>query len=857
MNRLRLAARVAARETRRRPARSLLVVILVALPVAGMTAATTILRTEARTPLRVFEDSFGLADAGFDTFVEAGTAVEDGPALQTVAELAPAGTEVTTLTTVEIGMRNATETAYAVVTTGDVTAPIFGGRYVVLDGRTTRAGGEVALSPEMASRFDVGVGDRLVLERPDVELDVVGIIEDTRDLDTTSLFFADRPPDALRPQFGASTRVLIDVPGDLDAERVLQLIDDRDAGLTDVGYFEVRPTPELVDALLERYPWLADEREAAVRWSIVAGALVLAVVGIVIAAAFTVGARQQLTTLGQLSANGASEKLLRRVLVLQGTVTGLAGAIAGVALASVGVRLARGPMERLADHRIPPFETRWSDVATIMAVGIVAASVAALIPARSAARIPTLRALAGRRPEPPVSRRLTGSGVLVFVGGLGLFALAAIGGTGGTDANLWAGIAIVGGLGVLFGATATTPALVAAIAPLAARTRGVTRIAVRNLTRHRTRTGAVVAAVAAAGALAVGGTAIARSAIADDQAYTSLSPSTVSVNGFDPGVGRSTQPPSAAVARVAAVLQSASRHQLGVAGADYSVQYERSADHGFDDGTAHVVDDADAEALRLDPAVRSALREDGIVLVRFVDDDLGGDVAVTFDGQEPVTTSLVFSRYSLGSGSGLYITPEFAEQRGLDTRPGPMLFSLPDPMTEVERFDLDQLRNLSWQTQDAAMGDPTGTPPSTAWEINYRTESSRISGRVIESILAATATLLALVVLGIGLALAAADDREDATTLTVVGASPRVRSMTTATKAWVMATLGFLLSIPIGFLPVRVVRSSTVTTSAPFPTSTVVALVVVAPLIAAVLTFAVSSVAGRIRPLRMSTALFD
>lgn len=854
MSTLRLAARIATREARRRPARSLLVIFLVALPVAGMTVATTIIRTEARTPLRIFEDQFGAADIGFNSFAAPGTG-SDVEGIDRALELAPPGTEIFTLGVSTIGLRNATETAYADVYSGDATAPIVGERYRLVQGRTTRDGGEVAVSPGTATRFEVGVGDRLVLERPSVEFDVVGIIEDTRHLGAQALHFSDGAPRPLSDPVGRSVRVLLDVPGTIDVDRALEILDARDSGAASFSYFEIRPTPEIVDEVLERYPWLADERDTAVRWSIVAGALVLAAVGIIIAAAFTVGARQQLTTLGQLSANGAPERLLRRVLVLQGTVTGLSGSVVGVVVASVGLRLARGPMERLADHRMQAFETRLSDVAAIVAVGVIGASVAALIPARSAARIPTLRALAGRRPEESVSRRTTGSGVVAFVTGLAVLAVATVGGGDGGNTNLWAGVAIVGGLGVLFGATATTPAIVAAVAPLAGRTRGVARIAVRNLTRHRTRTGAVVAAVATAGALAVGGATVSRTSVAEVNAYTTIPPDVVLLSGQVNGVNHQ-RPPARAIAQVANVLPRAERRQLSVARVPIDVVYPTSMEHGFQTTDAVVVDDDTAASLRLSNDLRQALDEDGIALVRFVDDEIAGDpVSVTIGDDAPVTAQLVFSRYSLGFGTGLYVTPSFARQRALSTEPGPLLFDLPEPVTEIQRFDLDEARFRSYQATEV-----NGQAPSIdeTLVIDYSVESNAISRRVVETLLATTATLLALIGLAIGLALASADDREEATTLTVVGASPRVRSLATATKAWIMATLGFLLAIPIGFLPVKVVRSSTdFAASAPFPTATVAALVLLAPAVAALLTLVVSTAVGRLRPLRMSTAMFD
>ena len=55
----------------------------------------------------------------------------------------------------------------------------------------------------------------------------------------------------------------------------------------------------------------------------------------------------------------------------------------------------------------------------------------------------------------------------------------------------------------LFGACALAPAIVARLEPLSARLRGSLRLGARTLARHRARTGAVVSAVAAAGALAV------------------------------------------------------------------------------------------------------------------------------------------------------------------------------------------------------------------------------------------------------------------------------------------------------------------------------------------------------------------
>src|SRR5262249_53305589 len=83
--------------------------------------------------------------------------------------------------------------------------------------------------------------------------------------------------------------------------------------------------PEYVGADFER-----QDSAPAVNWTLVAGMIALAVVGVVISGAFAVGARRQLVTLGQLSANGAGEPLLRRMLSLQGSWCGAFGTALGL-----------------------------------------------------------------------------------------------------------------------------------------------------------------------------------------------------------------------------------------------------------------------------------------------------------------------------------------------------------------------------------------------------------------------------------------------------------------------------------------------------------------------------------------------
>ena len=228
------------------------------------------------------------------------------------------------------------------------------------------------------------------------------------------------------------------------------------------------------------------------------GAVVLMVVAIVISAAFAVGARRQLVTLGQLSASGARPPRSEPSLVLQGTVTGLLGQRGRAAARPAWSWSSfRDRIEWILDQRLRGYERAARRARSRSCSSASAAATAsALIPARTAARIPTLAALAGRRPLSPVSRRLVTWGSPRWSVGLGLLFLAVLGSQGGGSGDVWAFVAIVGGVLELLGACALAPAIVARLEPLSARLRGALRLGARTLARHRARTGAVVSAVA-------------------------------------------------------------------------------------------------------------------------------------------------------------------------------------------------------------------------------------------------------------------------------------------------------------------------------------------------------------------------
>jgi ABC-type antimicrobial peptide transport system permease subunit len=159
-----------------------------------------------------------------------------------------------------------------------------------------------------------------------------------------------------------------------------------------------------------------------------------------------------------------------------------------------------------------------------------------------------------------------------------------------------------------------------------------------------------------------------------------------------------------------------------------------------------------------------------------------------------------------------------------------------------------------------AKGKPGVPPPNPPRPTNVRLEwpSTGPSAFVLQGILAGAALLFTLFVVAVSLALAAAETRDERDVLTVVGAAPSVMRRASGHKAALLAGLGALLAIPVGFLPVVVfTRADPSNLPLVFPWRIAAILVVVVPLVAALVTTAGSAIVLWRRPVRISTMAFD
>ena len=366
---------------------------------------------------------------------------------------------------------------------------------------------------------------------------------------------------------------------------------------------------------------------------------------------------------------------------------------------------------------------RFGDQLAVFTVGVVAATLAALIPARTAARMPTLAALAGRRPQHPVPRRLVLAGLAGVAVGLGLLALAVLGSASATSGDLWAFVAILGGVCELLGACAIAPALVARLEPLAGRVRGSWRLAARGLARNRARTGAVVSAVAAAGALAVVSTALVRGEDQRPDPYLDVAEDMVAVHELVEELPTDSQPEYRASAQVpgpeaqaalTSILPGAERIELRTAAVP-EVQGEvtvppkggtrlpgmemsgflveqalRDGFSGYAFEWAAVADDQLLDLVGLSSAGRAALEEDGAVLTRRSPEEPQRLSFGSAGYSQPLR--VVAAQHAAGRASELLVTEAFAREHDLTIATTELVYRTPIPLTKEQREQIEDLQ---------------------------------------------------------------------------------------------------------------------------------------------------------------------
>ena len=231
--------------------------------------------------------------------------------------------------------------------------------------------------------------------------------------------------------------------------------------------------------------------------SVAAATLGMLLIALVSVGGFTVLAQRRMRSIGMIGAQGATDANISLVVRANGFATGLAGALAGFALGLVVWLAYRPRAEASAHHLIGAFQLPWLVIALAMILAVVAAYLAAARPARAIARVPLVAALAGRPPAPrPVRRWSWPAGLALLVVAFFLIGIssARAGNDSGSSLHLF-GPLVLGLVAMAAGVVLVSPNCLGALSRFSNRAPLVLRLALRDLSRYRSRSGAALGAV--------------------------------------------------------------------------------------------------------------------------------------------------------------------------------------------------------------------------------------------------------------------------------------------------------------------------------------------------------------------------
>ncbi|CAM5295120.1 MULTISPECIES: ABC transporter permease [Streptomyces] len=495
---------------------ALAVLLSVAFVVGSLIFSDTVGRTFDRLFASTAADVTVTPEESFDETISSGrTATLPAALAGRLAEVdgvaaARAEVDVDGITVVDADRRRVSPTSGA-PTQAAVWNPTERSPVELTSGHAPRGDGQVLLDADTADRADVRVGDRLTVVGPrgSFPVRVVGIATFTTTNPGAALVFFDTAT--------AQTRLL----GDADAATAVEL--DAAEGVTepelkrraaealgaDADAYELRTADEQAKSDVERLGTFLD----VIKYVMLGFAGVAVLVGVfLIVNTFSMLIAQRTRELGLLRALGADRRQVRRSVLTEALLLGLVGSTAGLA---AGIGLAVGLIELmgLLGMRIRTGEMviGWGTPVAAYVVGLGVTFVAAYLPARRAAGVSPMAALADAEiadvGRPLRLRAVVGSAL--GAGGAAALAGAAVSSRTSTAASLL-------GAGVLLTLIATVVAGPLLVRPVIRVLGGafpalfgpVGRMSQRNALRNPRRTGATAAALMVGLAL-VGGMSVA------------------------------------------------------------------------------------------------------------------------------------------------------------------------------------------------------------------------------------------------------------------------------------------------------------------------------------------------------------
>jgi len=689
----------------------------------------------------------------------------------------------------------------------------------------TRAG-QVAVTAGLAQLYGLKVGSAWTLPGHQGTRTVTGIVED---------------PSNLNDEFGLVP------PGQLahpDQVRIFLGVSALSSAVSNGG--DVIPASASVS-----YPEPSSSQFGPADVVLVVSVLGLVFIGLVASAAFTVMAQRRQRALGMLSSLGATEGDVRFVLIMDGAIAGLAGAVAGVVIGFAAWFWYYPHLEIATAHRTDPLQLSWATLVIGVILAVATAVIAAAWPGRAISKVPTVAAISGRVQPPQRIARSIRPGLIW--GGAGLLALFASGGLNGGQSG-GVRLLVPGGLIACVVACALlAPFFVDVLSRLSARAPLATRLALRDLERYRSRSGAALAAVSFAVFLAVIITIFASVRFDDalDYAGPNLSGRQLVVYapGDDPNNGQDQPGQFIAAAKLAAASQQADAiaaqlhaaapvelemaispkvAQPGEPTENVSAEIVSTIPGESFSGQLYVATPALLKAYGISP---SAINPDADILTaRPGLPAVSGRVALVngaYFGLPPnapfcpagdcTDAPVIQTIAALPSGThapNTIVTERAAQALGLQTVPVGWIIASPTALTAAQ---------INAARQDALAVGATIETKSGQLNLGEISEYATIGGMII-----------ALGVLAMTVGLIRGETTGDLRTLTAAGASARIRRSLTGVTAGVLALLGAVLGTIAGCLAALAFAHSSITgTFGNVPWTDVGLLVIAMPLIAA------------------------
>ncbi|CAN5862968.1 hypothetical protein BH24CHL6_BH24CHL6_09280 [soil metagenome] len=540
---------------------------------------------------------------------------------------------------------------------------------------------------------------------------------------------------------------------------------------------------------------------------LVFGVLALTETALVAAAALTVGMRRRQRELGLLAAAGATGRQLRDVVLAEGVLIGGAAALGGAAIGFFMVVGASPLFDSLVDRRVGSVVFDSTGILLAVGLGVLSAVVAAWLPARTAARVPVLMALSGRRPPMSPARRTLFVGLVLAA----VATLLIVVGSATMLANRYSAqssdpgffMLLAGAILGFIGFGAMSPFVVERLEGISRRMPLAVRIALRDTARARTRSAAMVTAMLASMAFCFAAISFIASYVAIDTQTRApgLLDDHVFVYGPD-AVGALAEMAAAADTVAAAPLAqlvdpydpeiprefmyAAGPEQIPVdIGRDGDISCQRCA------GAAQnvVVESPELLVALAAESAANPLAAHRIVLLLPAPLDVQWVTVVGPTGTQARPATVVVAGYREGFLPGAIVSAATAEELGL-------VAGTPDSVVL-------RLRHKVNEADVSRIGAAAGAGiVSIEWAEG---PASRLAG--VRTVAVVTALILALTIVAIAVALGESESRPDQRTLLAVGASPRIRRRIAAARAAVLALLASTLALPAGLLPIWGVMS--------------------------------------------------